>query len=898
MKKLFIHINIFICLLLATNVFAQEGGQIILDLRDDEIEKSDNESRPGLAAWALFYYRDVKEYSERLPEQYMGKDFTGELISKYPVFNQITADKWQDYVRTGIKYYRWFNKIKEKVVSSIMKKDPPIVVADDQYEMGEEEEYIKTDKPLIIHDFKKVVAYSNSERDKLAVQEKLAKDNNLPLPSQAIEKYKKALIERDWKTLLDINWDKTLTDLGVYKNVDGKNDVDDEMLIGTILTEKSSIDEEGIIKGVIKVEPRKGRIFLLGDFEKYEGAKVDFSKSENLENIEINFIEPQIVELEDKRQILIYGSGFPIYFKAKAKDVSKPLVLRPIVEANMCLESECIREKIEPEITLSKEEKIKDTVFSAYIRTIEKNVPREKNKNNFNFGTLVLEKQEKGNQSFVRLDVKTDNIVYLKTFIIGRYAKYFAKPMIRFDGDSAIIRFPIIDKEFDALGKEITFWVLTSGVNQYLHSARIENMSLLDTKTGQFTLGILWLAFFGGMLLNLMPCVFPVLSLKLLAFTKFGGLNVKQIRRNFLCNSLGILLSFILITSLLVALKLAGYALGWGMQFQNIYFVAFIIWVVVFFLAHVFGIINLQSPRFLTDLIKNKENQGKCFEFLSGVFLVLLSTPCMAPYLGTAFGVALAGNIEHIILTVMTVGLGLSAPYIVIALCPQLAFYMPKPGKWMATINLGMILLLLITIIWLVSVLVAQTSTSQIWHWLIYIGFVLLTLYFAKAFANEVDKLKDRKIAQLLHRRYRRFFGIIVLIVLVISMFDAGHAANKRRILIENTKFDAIDLEMINQEVKAKYKVLIKVGADWCLTCKYNDNFVFDVQSMKDAFENYKVHLVEVDWTNYQPQVLDFMQEYGRRGLPFYILFSPTFPDGIVLPEMLNTDDLYRFIEM
>ena len=103
---------------------------------------------------------------------------------------------------------------------------------------------------------------------------------------------------------------------------------------------------------------------------------------------------------------------------------------------------------------------------------------------------------------------------------------------------------------------------------------------------------------------------------------------------------------------------------------------------------------------------------------------------------------------------------------------------------------------------------------------------------------------------------------------------------------------------MINQEVKAQYKVLIKVGADWCLTCKYNDNFVFDVQSMKDAFENYKVHLVEVDWTNYQPQVLDFMQEYGRRGLPFYILFSPTFPDGIVLPEMLNTDDLYRFIEM
>lgn len=897
MKKLLIYINLFICLF-TTNVFAQDGGQIILDLKDDEIEKSDDEKRPGLAAWAIFYYRDVKEYSERLPEQYMGKDFTGELISKYPVFNQVTADKWQDYVRTGIKYYRWFNKIKDKVVSSIMKKDHPIVVADNQYEMGEEEKYIKTDKPLIIHDFKKVVAYSNSERDRLAIYEKIAKDNNQPLPSQTIEKYKKALIERDWKTLFDINWNETLTDLGVYKNIDGKSDIRDKTLIGTILTEKSAIDKDGIIKGVIKAEPRKGRIFLLGDFEQYEGAKVDFSKSENLEDIEINFTEPQVVEMKDKRQILIYGDSFPIYFKAKAKDISKPLVLRPVVEANMCLGNECIREKLEPEIILSKEEKIKDTVFSSYVRTIEKNVPREKNKNNFNFGALVLEKQEKGSQSFVRLDIKADNVVYLKAFIIGRYARYFAKPMIRFEGDSAIIRFPIIDKDFDALGKDITFWVRTSRVNQYLHTARIENMSLLDTKTGRFTLGILWLAFLGGLLLNLMPCVFPVLSLKLLAFTKFGGLNVKQIRRNFLCNSLGILLSFILITSLLVALKLAGYTLGWGMQFQNIYFVAFIIWVVVFFIAHIFGIINLQSPRFLDNLVKNKETKGKWFEFLSGVFLVLLSTPCMVPYLGTAFGVALAGNVEHIILTVMTVGLGLSTPYVIIALCPQLAFYMPKPGKWMATINLGMVVLLLITIVWLVSVLVAQTSTSQIWHWLIYIGFVLLTLYFAKAFASEVDKLKDREIALLLYRRYRRFFGTIVLIVLIISMFDASYAANKRRILIENTKFDAIDLDMINQEINAQNKVLVKVGADWCLTCKYNDNFVFDVQSMKDAFESYKVRLIEVDWTNYQPQVLEFMQEHGRRGLPFYILFSPTFSDGIVLPEMLNTDDLYKFIEM
>ena len=894
MKKLFIFWGLTLYFVFMAAAFAQEGGKIVLDLTTEEEFK--DEGIPGLIEMGLNYIHDVQDYNQLLDGQNINKDLTADIRAKYPRYDENMAKDWQKYVKKGIKAYRFYEDVKRKITLWVMSQEKPLVVAENQYEMGEEEQYIESDKPIVIHDFKKVVAYSDSEKDQLAAREKYAKDHGLPRPSQLMEKYKKALLEKDWATLFDFDWREYFADF--YATPEGKADFSATGAKAVILSQFDGIDDKGRIAGVILVKPQDDNVILLSDYEEYKGLSVDFGGSENIKDVKVHFVLPQLLEVEQKREIQVYSAQFPIYFSAQAADSKKPVVLQAEVQADMCREFECRIMKVAPKLKLDSKEKVKETSFATYVRTVLQNTPRESNRNKFNFGRLAIEKDKDGKPKGLRLDVETVNAPYFKIFMIGDAAKHFAKPRIGIDNDKVVARFDLLNEQFVPADKNFTFWVMTNGTNQYLQTMTAQEMSSLDIQGDRFSLGILVLAFVGGLLLNLMPCVFPVLSLKLLAFTKFGGLNAAQIRSNFMYNSLGIAVAFSFIAFLLTGLKAAGYALGWGMQFQNVYFLAAIIWIVTLFLAHILGIINLRSPQFAGKILDHNKNRGRWFEFLSGMFLVLLSTPCMAPYLGTAFGVALAGNVTDIILTVMAVGMGLAVPYLLIAACPGIALYMPKPGKWLDTINILMVVMLIVTIGWLVSVLAAQSSASEIWHWLIYLLLALVLLFFRKTVKSEINKLSDRRVIAILHRRTDIFFGILLLALIIGSMADAGMAAAKRRHVVEETKLTTIDERAIAENVRYGQKVLVKVGADWCLTCQYNEAFVFNVEHINDLLMRYNVKMLEVDWTRYEPQVLQFMQKYGRRGLPFYVLFSPTFPEGIVLPEMLDTNDLTTLIEM
>jgi suppressor for copper-sensitivity B len=233
-------------------------------------------------------------------------------------------------------------------------------------------------------------------------------------------------------------------------------------------------------------------------------------------------------------------------------------------------------------------------------------------------------------------------------------------------------------------------------------------------------LRILLFAFLGGLILNLMPCVLPVLSLKILSVVSHGGkdhrIHRKEIFKNFMASALGILFSFWVMAGALAALKSAGQSIGWGIQFQHAGFLLFLITLLLIFAANMWGFFEIPLPRFIAKTASKTHEHTPTMtgHFMTGAFATLLATPCTAPFLGTAVGFALAREAFDIYAVFTFLGLGLAAPYIVLALSPRIFKYMPKPGKWMLTLRKILAVALLVTAAWLLNVLVTVTTQATL----------------------------------------------------------------------------------------------------------------------------------------------------------------------------------------
>lgn len=881
----------------ASSAAAQEGGHIVLELeqdsRPDESNLNDFERALQMGA---DYISDVKEYNDQLEGKSIDKDFSEDIHAKYPSYDDEMVEQWQKYVKKGLKSVRFVTTLKDKIVSWILNQEMPIVVPDNQYEMGGAETYIESDKPLVVQNFKKVVAYSHAKKDRLASEEKFAKDHKLPLVSDKIKKYKKALLEQDWETLLGFDWKASLEKM--YEVPKNRGDVSDNYIKAVILSQFEAVDSDGTVSGVLLIKPSEKAFVLLSDYRDYSGLKIDFSKSENLEDAALHFVLPQRVRTEDNVEVLGYTGEIPVYFTARVREPQKSVVLRADVEAFLCREETCQKSAVRPEVTLLYQDEKEESLYSSYVKAVAQNVPLDENKKYFSYAPLVLEKGEGRRPDVLRLEVETDDAAHLKVFMIGEHARRFSSGRMRVDNDKAVIRYDVTDNDFDPLGHDLTFWTATKGTRQYLARLRVENAPLIDVETGRISVGILLLAFVGGLLLNLMPCVFPVFSLKLLSFTKFGGTNASDIRCRFMYNSFGILVSVLILGVFLTVLKSMGVVLGWGMQFQNIYFICAVIWIVTLFFAHILGLIHFRTPAFVENFLSARRRDDCYFEFLSGVFLVLLSTSCTAPYLGTALGIALAGSLADIWLTLLFVGGGLAFPYVLIALRPDIAKAVPRPGKWMNWIFWIMTGMVAATLCWLVAVLAAQSLAAELWHWGIYIVSSLIILAFRKAILTEIGKLKTSEMQRRAYFRFNVIFGVVLSLLVIGSMVDTHIAAGERQQEVEQIRRSQIDFQKIETVVKAGGKVLVKVGADWCLTCKYNDWLVFNDEPLRNMMDRGRLVVEDVDWTRYDPQVVDFMTKFGRQGIPFYVLFSQKFPDGVVLPELPSRYDVQTLMEM
>ncbi len=382
---------------------------------------------------------------------------------------------------------------------------------------------------------------------------------------------------------------------------------------------------------------------------------------------------------------------------------------------------------------------------------------------------------------------------------------------------------------------------------------------------------ILLIALVGGFLLNLMPCVLPVLSLKIFGLIKHGRKGKRVIRRAFLSTASGILFSFLLLAMATIGLKASGQAIGWGVQFQQPSFLVFMIVILTFFAANLWGFFELGLPRFIQDKINPATHPKLASNFASGALATLLATPCSAPFLGTALSFALAAGWVEIISVFGTLGLGMSLPYLMVAIHPRMASFLPSPGPWMQTISRLLGFGLAGTALWLLFVLSAQignTGTA-----LIAGGMVGLLGMIA---------LRHRGLS-------KKILYPAVLLILSGVFILAFITTTPEKLAKDKGLWKTFSEEALARHLAEGKIVFVDVTADWCLTCKVNKRLAManDAVSQK-LFDNQKIVALQADWTNPDPTVTEFLHKHGRYGVPFNIIFNAPTDKGHVLPELLT----------
>ncbi|WP_341509521.1 protein-disulfide reductase DsbD domain-containing protein [Photobacterium damselae subsp. damselae] len=389
-------------------------------------------------------------------------------------------------------------------------------------------------------------------------------------------------------------------------------------------------------------------------------------------------------------------------------------------------------------------------------------------------------------------------------------------------------------------------------------------------------LKVIGLALLGGLILNIMPCVLPVLGMKLSSVISAKGLERRQIRAQFIASALGILVSFWLLAGFLALLKVSGQALGWGVQFQSPWFIGAMMIITGLFAANMLGLFEIRLSSNTNTWLATRGGNSYGGHFVQGMFATLLATPCSAPFLGTAVAFALGANYLTLFAIFTALAVGMAAPWLLIALFPQLANALPKPGIWMNTVKTIFGLMMLVTSLWLLSLMANFFSLKIV----IVIGVIALALLL-----SQLWRIKGKRATLLTVG----FLTIVTAIGLIIGSLTADKWAKP---LPQDHHWIPLNVEQIKQDVAQGKTVFVDVTADWCITCKANKVGVILQEPVYSALDQENIVLMRGDWTKPSDYVTNFLQSHGRFGVPFNIVYGPAAPNGIELPVILTSEQV------
>lgn len=405
----------------------------------------------------------------------------------------------------------------------------------------------------------------------------------------------------------------------------------------------------------------------------------------------------------------------------------------------------------------------------------------------------------------------------------------------------------------------------------------IEGQAVQSKNTTSLWLFLL-MALVGGFLLNLMPCVLPLLSVKAMNLISQSGEKRPVLIKHGLLYTAGILSSFWILSLVIILLQKSGKLLGWGFHFQSPLFLTILIAVIFLFALSLFEVFILLPPSTgmnKADTLSRKK--GYTGSFFTGIFAVFVATPCTAPFLGSAMGFAFSQSPLIILMIMSLTGLGLSLPFLLLGFFPGFFKLLPKPGKWMDKFREAMAFLLIGTVIYLSSTLIKQIGqgfSSVLWF--------LLVLSVAAWIWGWSSRQSRKKI-------WRRFFKILPLLMILISaryllVFDSSEATAASS---EVSYWERFDTELVNEIIKSDEALFLSFSAEWCTSCKVNEKTVLHTERTIELFERKGIRTVKGDLTVSNDAAMEWIYKHNRAGVPLYLLYLPG-EEVQILPEILS----------
>ena len=605
-----------------------------------------------------------------------------------------------------------------------------------------------------------------------------------------------------------------------------------------------------------------------------EGASVTWQLPKGFQTSEILWPGPEAIPVEPL-MTFGYEDEITLLTKIKALDAAVfPAIVKAKVSWYTCKDI-CVPQEANLELTIQNGEKI-NTFFANELSNVFLNLPKELSSKH--------RVEALDDNYFLQMELDGNTPVSSAYFFPEEYglSSYSKEQILEINKNSLSLQ--ISQSEVDLKLQNFAGVLLLN--NQDSRTFFNVNLNLNNNQKqeslsiSELVLTIIF-AFIGGLILNAMPCVFPILSIKILNFVEQSEGSKEKMIQHGLSFSAGVLVTFLSIAGLLLLLKSGGESIGWGYQLQSPLMVTILIY--LFVAIGITFMSNLVLGGQLAQLGNINQGYGNITSsFLTGVLAVIVASPCTAPFMGSAVGIALLQPGFITIAIFVSLGLGFAAPYLLLSFYPSLLKVLPKPGAWMETLKQFMAFPMWGSALWLTWVLSGQVQTDSVLMVLLGALFIALGLWIL-----EKNQSSDG------FAKWMSLSSVTILLGAALWLAPTDYENIEQD---TSSDLNSYSPELLDSLLAENKPVFLNFTADWCITCKVNEAIVLNQVSIKNALESKGIVYLKADWTRKDETIANKLAEYGRTGVPLYLLYSS---EGIpvILPELLTEDMLLSYIE-